>query len=253
MSASPGAVFHYTTKRPPVPFRRLRNNTSIMSDKAPSFLFDLDGTLVDSAPDLVAAINETRRDEGLSPVPYEAIRIYASKGAPGLLRAAFGIERDDPTFADRRERFLRHYGESGFTGSKLYTGIEEMLSTLKEGGWRLGVVTNKVEPLAHPLCERLGLMKYLDLVIGSDHEGCAMKPSPSMLLTAMEILEADPHGTFYAGDDPRDVEAAKAASIPCAACAWGYIHSAVESWGANFIAETPEDLSTWAIIHGATL
>ena len=67
-----------------------------MSDKAPTFLFDLDGTLVDSAPDLVAAINETRRDEGLSPVPYEAIRIYASKGAPGLLRAAYGIERDDP-------------------------------------------------------------------------------------------------------------------------------------------------------------
>ena len=193
-----------------------------MSDKAPTFLFDLDGTLVDSAPDLVAAINETRRDEGLSPVPYEAIRIYASKGAPGLLRAAYGIERDDPTFADRRERFLRHYGDSGFTGSKLYTGIEEMLRTLKESGWRLGVVTNKVEPLAHPLCERLGLMKYLDLVIGSDHEGCAMKPSPSMLLKAMEILQSDPHGTFYAGDDPRDVEAAKAASIPCAACAWGW-------------------------------
>ena len=163
-----------------------------MSDKAPTFLFDLDGTLVDSAPDLVAAINETRRDEGLSPVPYEAIRIYASKGAPGLLRAAYGIERDDPTFADRRERFLRHYGDSGFTGSKLYTGIEEMLRTLKESGWRLGVVTNKVEPLAHPLCERLGLMKYLDLVIGSDHEGCAMKPSPSMLLKAMEILQSDP-------------------------------------------------------------
>ena len=223
-----------------------------MSDKAPTFLFDLDGTLVDSAPDLVAAINETRRDEGLSPVPYEAIRIYASKGAPGLLRAAYGIERDDPTFADRRERFLRHYGDSGFTGSKLYTGIEEMLRTLKESGWRLGVVTNKVEPLAHPLCERLGLMKYLDLVIGSDHEGCAMKPSPSMLLKAMEILQSEPHGTFYAGDDPRDVEPAKAASIPCAACAWGYIHTAVESWGANFIAETPEDLSTWAIIHGAS-
>ena len=95
-------------------------------------------------------------------------------------------------------------------------------------------------------------MKYLDLVIGSDHEDCAMKPSPSMLLKAMEILQSDPHGTFYAGDDPRDVEAAKAASIPCAACAWGYIHTAVESWGANFIAETPEDLSTWAIIHGAS-
>lgn len=218
----------------------------------PTFLFDLDGTLVDSAPDLVAAINETRHDEGLSVVPYEALRLYTSKGAPGLLKAAYGIERDDPTYADRKKRFLAHYGASGFTHSKLYTGVEEMLVALKDAGWRLGIVTNKVEPLAHPLCERLGLTKYMDLVIGSDHEGCTMKPDPSMLHTAMNLLGATNRTALYAGDDPRDVQAAKAAGVPCAACAWGYIHTSIETWGANFIAETPEDLTTWALVHGAS-
>lgn len=223
-----------------------------MSETTPTFLFDLDGTLVDSAPDLVAAVNETRRDEGLSPVPYEAIRLYASKGAPGLLRAAFGIEPNDPTFAERRERFLRHYGASGYPNSQLYTGIEDMLRTLKDSGWKLGVVTNKVEPLAHPLCVRLGLIQYLDIVIGSDHEGCTLKPDPSMLKTAMKLLDVTETATFYAGDDPRDVQAAKAAGIPCAACGWGYIHTPIETWNANFIAQTPNDLTTWALVHGAS-
>ena len=139
------------------------------------FLFDLDGTLVDTAPDLALAVNMVRTARGIAPLPEEELRPYASRGAPGLLGKAMGIGRDDPAFLALRTEFLDNYAAHMTDRSRPFEGVPVMLEALRAAGIRTGVVTNKVEHLALRLTDNLGLDGQLDVVLGSDSEGCAMK------------------------------------------------------------------------------
>ncbi len=211
------------------------------------FLFDLDGTLVDTAPDLALAVNMVRTARSIPPLSEEDLRPYASKGAPGLLGKAMGIDRNDSEFPSLRKEFLDNYAAHMTDRSRPFDGIEAMLDALRTAGIRTGVVTNKVEHLAIRLTGDLGLGTKLDIVLGSDSPGCAMKPAPDSLLTAARQLDIPVTDILYAGDDPRDVAAAHAAGMPCAACAWGYALTPPETWNADFVAQTPADIFTWAM------
>lgn len=210
------------------------------------FLFDLDGTLVDTSPDLALAVNMVRTARGIAPLPEKELRPYASKGAPGLLGKAMNISRSDPAFPVLRAEFLDNYAAHMTDHSRPFEGVTAMLDALRCAGVRTGVVTNKVEHLALRLTSALGLDRKLNIVLGNDSEGCAMKPAPDSLITAARLLGVHTTQILYAGDDPRDVQAAHAAGMQCAACTWGYALTPPETWDADFIAHSPADLAAWA-------
>ncbi|MFR6358542.1 MAG: HAD family hydrolase [Sutterella wadsworthensis] len=158
-----------------------------------------------------------------------------------------GIGRDDPAFLALRTEFLDNYAAHMTDRSRPFEGVPVMLEALRAAGIRTGVVTNKVEHLALRLTDNLGLDGQLDVVLGSDSEGCAMKPAPDSLLTAARLTGVHVTDILYAGDDPRDVAAAHAAGMPCAACTWGYAVTPPESWGADLVAHSPAELATWAV------
>ena len=130
---------------------------SSLSKKPKIVLFDLDGTLADSAPDLAGAINAVRIERGLAPVPYEQLRPVASAGAPGLIKAAFQLTQQDALYATLRERFLLSYANNIAVKTTLFAGIPELLKQLRKTGIGWGIVTNKVSSLTHPLVKKIGL------------------------------------------------------------------------------------------------
>ena len=211
------------------------------------FLFDLDGTVADTAPDLVRAANLVRTVRGLDPLPDSILRPMASRGAPGLIGTCFGIQKTDPSFPALRDEFLRNY-EAGMTvDSRPFPGILEMLAELRAAGIRTGIVTNKYTHLARKLAAGLDLSSRFDIILGSDADRCAMKPAPDSLLTAAEALGIAPADALYAGDDPRDVQAAHASGMPCAAVRWGYLASDPETWDADIVVSEPRELAVWAL------
>ena len=213
--------------------------------KPKAILFDLDGTLADSAPDLTAAINEVRVEFDLERLPYKALRPYASAGAPGLVKAAFQIERHHILFPFLRERFLAHYRTSitnGATKTHLFSGIFELLQLLEKNNIAWGIVTNKVESLAKPLIGKIGLNNTGCLVAGDTTKH--PKPYPDPLIEGAKRLHIAPQDCWYIGDDLRDIQAGHAAGASAAIAAkWGYCTNP-ESWQSDFIAETPQQLIT---------
>ena len=210
------------------------------------FLFDLDGTLVDTAPDLVRATNLVRTDRGLPALPDKVLRPMASKGAPGLIETAFSITPEDSDFPALKREFLTNYQRDLAQASLPFDGITDLLDQLRAQGMMTGIFTNKYIELADSLIDRLHLRRYFDLILGSNSEGCAMKPAPDAFFRAAELLNVPPQEMLYAGDDPRDVIAAHAAGLRCAAVRWGYLDSDPKTWNADFIADTPQDLLNWA-------
>lgn len=209
------------------------------------FLFDLDGTLVDTAPDLAAAANALRTARGMAPLPYEALQPITGRGAPALVAAALGAKPSDPGFEALRREFLENYEHALAAESKVYPGTGTLLEALQESGARLGVVTNKQTAYAQTILSALGLAPFFSLVIGSDAPCAAMKPKPDSLLTAMKALGADAARTWYAGDDLGDVLAAHAAGIVCAFADWGVKRTIAEASGADFVARRPEAIFGW--------
>ena len=208
-----------------------------------ALLFDLDGTLVDTAPDLGGAANRIRRDEGLAPLPLDELRPYASQGARGLLRKALGLQTDDARYAELRQRFLDYYREDISLQSQLFAGFEPLLSAFETHGRCWGVVTNKPHRFTLPVLRALGLLERSGCNISGDTTAHA-KPHPLPLLTAAQELGVDASTVLYVGDDLRDIQAAQAAGMPSAAAHWGYIghNGEVGSWGADVIADHPLDL-----------
>lgn len=209
-------------------------------------LFDFDGTLADTAPDLAAAANLQRTARGLPPLPYEQLRPVASQGARGLLRVALDLHPDDTEYPDVRDQFLKDYAAGMDRQSGLFAGVDELLGRIEDAGMRWGIVTNKVAWLAEPLIASLGLKAAV--VVCGDTTPHA-KPHPLPLLHAAREVGADPANCVYVGDDLRDIQAGKAAGMPTVAAAWGYCGDAepVTTWQADEVADTP--LAVWPALQ----
>jgi N-acetyl-D-muramate 6-phosphate phosphatase len=206
-------------------------------------LFDLDGTLADTAPDLAAAVNKMRHERGLEMVPLERLRPLASAGARGLLAGGFGIGPEDHEFASMREEFLANYEADLCIETILFPGIGELLDDLDERGLRWGIVTNKVARLTEPLVAQLGLDTRAGCVVSGDTTPHS-KPHPAPLLHAARELDLPPERVVYIGDDLRDVQAGFAAGMVTVAAAYGYCGADLPptQWHAKHVVQSPVEL-----------
>ena len=206
-----------------------------------AILFDLDGTLADTAPDLAAAVNLLRTARGLEPTAYELLRPTASAGARGMIGAAFGLKPGDEGFVELREGFFDNYQAAMAVHSTLFPGIVELLAGIEEAGLQWGIVTNKPARFTDPLLPQIGL-GHAACIISGDTTAHA-KPHPAPLLEAAERLGLPPKQCWYVGDDLRDIQAGQAAGMPSIGCGWGYC-GPVEplSWKADLVLDTPEQL-----------
>jgi len=220
---------------------------SLNSPRWQAVLFDLDGTLIDSAPDLGGTGNELRQRRGLAPLPLSDYRPHTGTGARGLLSIALGVTPEGPDFERLKAEFLDHYAQRMTRDTVLFTGMDTVLQRLDAAGLPWGIVTNKAERFARPLSESMGLLARAHVLICGDTTSRA-KPHPDPLLEAARRLSLPPQQCAYVGDDLRDIQAGRSAGMATAAAAWGYLGSEVplESWAADHILNTPEDLITWA-------
>jgi phosphoglycolate phosphatase len=206
-------------------------------------LFDLDGTLADTAPDLAGAANRMRERRGLPALPVDRLRPVASAGARGMIGVALGKGPADAEFEALREEFLGEYAASLAVESRLFEGVAELLAGLEAAGLPWGVVTNKAMRFTGPVLEALGLARRAAVVVAGDTTPYA-KPHPEPLLEACRRVSVDPAYGLYIGDDLRDIQAARAARMPCVAAAYGYLgeHSDVSAWAADHVLPRPLDL-----------
>ncbi|GAA5181323.1 phosphoglycolate phosphatase [Niveibacterium umoris] len=203
-------------------------------------LFDLDGTLADTAPDLGGALNRLLEEEGLSPLPLEVTRPVTSQGVRGLLRVGLGLEPTDATYHERAQRVLAHYAAAICENTRLFDGIDAVLEALEAAGIKWGIVTNKHARFTDPLVAALGLDVRAACVVSGD-SAPHPKPHPAPLLLACDKAGVPAEASVYIGDDLRDIQAGRAAGMRTIAAAWGYLGhgSPVEEWGADLIAENP--------------
>lgn len=183
-------------------------------------LFDLDGTLLDSAPDLVAALNRVRESETLPPLGLAEMANYVAYGAVGLLNAGMPAT-DEITFESWRSRFLDHYAENLYRESSLYEGVPELIDFLNHAGVPWGIVTNKIEALTLPILAAARLKDTISCLVCGDTLRRS-KPDPAPVSLACSILNVPPENTLFAGDDNRDLAAGKAAGTQTAAIHYGY-------------------------------
>lgn len=211
-------------------------------------LFDFDGTLADTAPDLAAAANQQRTRRGLEPLPYETLRPVASQGARGLLRVALGLKPGDDEYEPTRLQFLEDYAASSTVHSKLFPGIEALLADIRQRGLSWGIVTNKVTYLTLPIVEHLNLTRDSAVLVCGDTTAHA-KPHPLPLQHAAREAGFATDRCVYVGDDLRDIQAAHAAGMPAVAAAYGYVgeDDDIISWEAETCANTPAEL--WSAIE----
>ncbi|HJV79245.1 HAD-IA family hydrolase [Noviherbaspirillum sp.] len=209
---------------------------SLTSPRA--ILFDLDGTLADTAPDLAAAMNRVRAARGLAPTPYELLRPVASAGARGLIGASFAMKPEDEGYNELRDAFLDTYEAFIAVESRLFEGIDALLANLQEYKLAWGIVTNKASRFTDRLVPRIGLHQSA-CVISGDTTAHA-KPHPEPLLEAARRLDVAPQECWYVGDDLRDIQAGRAAGMVTIAAAWGYCgHVEPATWNADALVESP--------------
>lgn len=205
--------------------------------------FDLDGTLADTAPDLAGALNRLKAEQGLVPSPLAQLRPQVSNGVRGMLGIGFGLTPDAPRYPAIAERFLQLYASALCVETRLFAGIDEVLSHLDGSGITWGIVTNKAERFARPLIEALGLTSRCACIVGGD-TAARPKPFADPLLYACSSAGVAPADSLYIGDDIRDIQAGKAAGMRTIAAAYGYLGSSppVSSWSADAIIGHPLDL-----------
>ena len=205
-------------------------------------LFDLDGTLADTAPDLGAALNALRAENGLNPLPVEAVQPYASMGARGLLRVGFGLSPEDPGYLPMRNAFLDHYERDVCRGTRLFPGMDGVLRELVRRQIAWGIVTNKSSRFTPRIVAALKLAPAC-IVCGDSTPH--LKPHPAPLQLAAEQLKLAPGKCLYVGDDLRDIQAGRAAGMRVVAVEWGY-HSPDNApprgWNADAVIARPVEL-----------
>lgn len=211
-------------------------------------LFDLDGTLVDTAPDLAAALNCVRRGRGLPDLPVHSLRPYASAGARGLIGAGFRIAPDHAEYPALRDAFLAHYAAAVCIDSVLFDAVADVISAIEARRLKWGIVTNKAARFTTPLLEALALALPVPphVVVCGDTTPHA-KPHPEPLLAAAERLGVDPARCLYVGDAERDVAAGLAAGMHTIVARYGYIESddLPEHWQAHGHIASLRDLIAW--------
>lgn len=205
--------------------------------------FDLDGTLADTAPDLVAAANQLLVARNLSPKQYEVLRPCASAGARGLIGGAFGIDTDHPDFIPLRDEFFANYEKALLVNSVLFEGVDHLLDQLDGAKLPWGIVTNKSERFTNPLTDLMGLRQRAASTVSGDTTAYS-KPHPEPILHAARIANIDPSKSVYVGDDLRDIVAGKAAGMKTIAAAYGYCgcEEPPEAWGADYLVRHPKEL-----------
>ena len=206
-------------------------------------LFDLDGTLIDSAPDLGAAADKMRTDRGLPSLAYELYRPMAGAGARGMLSVAFGFTPDHDDFAEYREEFFQNYERRMTELTRIFDGVVEMIAALEQRGLAWGVVTNKSERFTLPLTAEMALFKNAKAIISGDTTPHT-KPHPAPLFEAAKRLAIEPARCIYVGDDARDIEAGRAANMGTVAATYGYLgqNADTSKWGADAVISAPAAL-----------
>ncbi len=217
-----------------------------MRARIDAVLFDLDGTLVDTAPDLALALNLLRQEQGHAPLAYEAIRPVASHGANALVALGFGLNPDEAAFAPLRERYLRLYTDHICHHSTLFPGMAEVLDSLEQQGVPWGVVTNKPTRLTQPLMQALNLTQRCAIIVSGDTLSQS-KPHPAPLQHACEQIGLETGHCLYVGDAERDITAGRAAGMPTLAALFGYIgpEDQPQQWGADGLINQPHEILEW--------
>lgn len=209
-------------------------------------LFDLDGTLVDSAPDLAGAANQMRSIRGLADLPYAQLRPMVGTGARGMLGVALGVTPAAPDYEALKHEFLDLYESRMLQETRLFESVMHLLEALRARELPWAIVTNKAERFALPLTQALGLQRGAAAVIGGDTTPHA-KPHPAPLLEAARRAGVAAEHCIYVGDDERDILAGRAAGMRTVAAAWGYLGQGapIHEWGADLTIESPQALLHW--------
>jgi N-acetyl-D-muramate 6-phosphate phosphatase len=208
-----------------------------------ALLFDLDGTLIDSAPDLAGACNDMRTARGLAPLPFDALRPMVGSGARGMVGVGFSIGPGEPGYLELREEFLRRYEARMTELTRLFADVAPLLEQMHREGLAWGIVTNKIARLAEPLVASLGFAANAGAIVCGDTTPHS-KPHPAPLLEAARRIGVEPRDCVYVGDDRRDVEAGRAAGMATVVAAWGYlgVGEPVAAWGADAVIAAPREL-----------
>lgn len=214
-----------------------------MFENVQAVLFDLDGTLIDSAPDLGAAADKMRVARGMSSLPFEAYRPMAGAGARGMLGVAFGITPEHPDFLAMREEFFVNYENAMTERTTIFDGVVDMIAALVALDMPWGVVTNKSSRFTDPLTAAMPLFSSAQAIVSGDTTPHS-KPHPEPLFEAARRLRVDPQRCIYVGDDERDIIAGQAAGMRTVAATYGYLgqQTDVSRWNAHLHIDSPIDL-----------
>ncbi len=219
---------------------------------AQSVLFDLDGTLADTAPDMVGALNAVLAAEGRPTLAIDAVRDYVSHGSGYLVRLAFGEAQPEAHYRRRLEHFLSHYRDRLCNATRLFAGMAELLEEIEASGRSWGVVTNKPAWLTDPLMDLLGLTGRAACIVSGDTTA-ERKPHPLPMLHAAALADVAPQACVYVGDAERDIQAGRAAGMRTLIAAYGYIDASQrpQDWGADGSIDHPREVLDWLAAHAS--
>ena len=214
-----------------------------MFENIQAVLFDLDGTLIDSAPDLGAAADKMRTDRGLASLPLHQYRPMAGAGARGMIAIAFGLTPEDDGFVPLREEFFANYEACMTERTYAFDGVADLIASIASAGLKWGVVTNKSQRFTLPLTKAMPLFISAKAIVSGDTTPHA-KPHPAPLFEAARLLDVAPVRCIYVGDDERDIIAGRAAGMPTVAAAYGYLGAKAETayWNADATIASPSGL-----------